>query len=109
MAERLASEPGVEVLNQVELNQFVVQFGTDVPPEQRDPLTRAVIQRVQAAGVCYVAEASWHGRIVMRVSVISWATNGADIDQSADSIAAAWRQVKGSTTVNDETAPRIPH
>jgi len=103
MAERLASEPGVEVLNQVELNQFVVQFGAGAPLDRRDALTRTVIHRIQADGVCYVAEASWHGRVVMRFSVISWATSVADIDHSADSIIAAWRRVK-----SDEPSPRDP-
>ncbi|MFJ1252300.1 pyridoxal phosphate-dependent decarboxylase family protein [Cupriavidus sp. CuC1] len=93
MAERLTSEAGVEILNQVELNQFVVQFGTGEPPERRDQLTRATIERIQIAGTCYVAGATWHDRLVMRFSVISWATTEEDIDRSADSIVAAWRQV----------------
>jgi glutamate/tyrosine decarboxylase-like PLP-dependent enzyme len=93
MAERLASEAGVEILNQVVLNQFVVQFGTGELPERRDQLTRAVIESIQAAGICHVAEATWHDRLVMRFSVISWATTDADIDRSADSIVAAWRAV----------------
>jgi glutamate/tyrosine decarboxylase-like PLP-dependent enzyme len=104
MAERLASEPGVEVLNQVELNQFVVQFGVGAPPEQRDALTRAVIQGIQAAGVCYVAEAGWRGRVVMRVSVISWATTAADIDHSVDSIIAAWREVRAAAARVEKNA-----
>ncbi len=99
MAERLASEAGVEILNPVELNQFIVQFGTGLPPAQRDQLTRAVIKCVQAAGVCYVGEAGWRERVVMRFSVISWATTGADIDRSAESIVAAWREV-GAGTMN---------
>lgn len=93
MAERLTSEPGVEILNQVELNQFVVQFGSGESPERRDQLTKAVVESIQAAGVCYLGEAVWHDRLVMRFSVISWATTQQDIDQSADSIVAAWRQV----------------
>ncbi|WP_341315258.1 aspartate aminotransferase family protein [Paraburkholderia sp. IMGN_8] len=99
MAERLGSEPGVEILNRVELNQFVVQFGTGQPPERRDQLTRAVIESVQAAGICYVAEATWHDRLVMRFSVISWATTEADIDRSADSIVATWREVSAGKTL----------
>ncbi len=99
MAERLASEPGVDVLNPVELNQFVVQFGAGAPPKERDALTRAVIKGIQAARICYVAEASWRGCVVMRFSVISWATTSADIDRSADSIVAVWHQVKAGAGV----------
>jgi glutamate/tyrosine decarboxylase-like PLP-dependent enzyme len=98
MAERLASEPGVEILNHVELNQFVVQFGVGESPERRDHLTMAVIKSVQTAGVCYVGEAVWHNRLVMRFSVISWATTQDDIDRSADSIIATWRQVSAGIT-----------
>ncbi|MGU7770425.1 pyridoxal phosphate-dependent decarboxylase family protein [Burkholderia sp. MR1-5-21] len=94
MADRLGSEAGVEILNHVELNQFVVQFGIGEPPEHRDQVTMATIKRIQAAGTCYVAEATWHGRLVMRFSVISWATTEEDIDRSADSIIAAWREVR---------------
>lgn len=94
MAARLASEPGVEVLNEVELNQFAVRFGTNVVAEHDDALTKEVIARTQAAGVCYVGGANWRGRWVMRVSVISWPTTEADVDASAASIIAAWRQVR---------------
>jgi glutamate/tyrosine decarboxylase-like PLP-dependent enzyme len=93
MADRLGSEAGVEILNQVELNQFVVQFGMGKPPEHRNQVTRTTIKRIQTPGTCYVAEATWHGRLVMRFSVISWATTEGDIDRSADSIIAAWRDV----------------
>ncbi|AJG22807.1 pyridoxal phosphate-dependent decarboxylase family protein [Cupriavidus basilensis] len=105
MAQRLASEAGVEIGNPVELNQFVVQFGTGLPPPQRDQLTRAVIGHVQAAGVCYVGEASWRERVVMRFSVISWATTEADIDRSAESIIAAWRAVGAGVTAASEITP----
>jgi glutamate/tyrosine decarboxylase-like PLP-dependent enzyme len=108
MAERLASEPGVEVLNRVEINQFVVQFGVGAPPEQRDALTRAVVQGIQVARVCYVAEAHWRGRVVMRFSVISWATTSADIDRSADSILAVWRQVKAGATEPENSGLHDP-
>jgi glutamate/tyrosine decarboxylase-like PLP-dependent enzyme len=93
MADRLGSEAGVEILNHVELNQFVVQFGMGEPPAYRDQVTRATVKQIQAAGTGYVAEATWHGRLVMRFSVISWATTEADIDRTADSIVAAWRRV----------------
>lgn len=94
MANRLASEPGVAVLNEVELNQIVVQFGIGEPPERRDQLTREVIVRTQAAGICYVAEAHWKDRWVMRFCVISWPTTEQDIDVSAESIINEWRQVR---------------
>lgn len=94
MAQRLAAEPGIEILNHVELNQLVVQFGAGEAAQQRDALTVETIARIQAAGVCYAGGARWREREVMRVSVISWPTSAEDIDHSADSMIAAWRAVR---------------
>ncbi|MEN8145517.1 MAG: pyridoxal-dependent decarboxylase [Gemmatimonadota bacterium] len=94
MAERLADEPGVRVVNRVELNQVIVQFG-DGDPADRDAATDAVIAGVQREGACCLAGAEWHGQRVMRISVISWPTAEADIDLCAESILAAWRAVRG--------------
>jgi glutamate/tyrosine decarboxylase-like PLP-dependent enzyme len=95
LAARLAAEPGIEVLNDVELNQFAVRFGTtEDAPARRDALTAATVERLQAAGVCYAGRARWRDREVMRVSVIAWPTTEADIDQSADSMIAAWRHTR---------------
>lgn len=86
-AERLAAEPGIEVLNQVVINQVSVSFGSD-------EATRAVIARIQRDGVLYAGGSQWRGRWVMRLSVSSGPTTDADIETSADAIIAAWRAVK---------------
>ncbi len=96
MAERLAEEPGVRVINRVELNQLIVQFG-DGDTAGRDAATDAVVARVQQHGVCFLAGAEWHGHRVMRISVISWATEETDIDRSAESILAAWRIIRAGS------------
>ena len=85
IAERLAREPGIAVLNDVVLNQALVRFGDD------DAATDAVIARVQRDGTCWLGGTVWHGMAAMRVSVSSWRTTEADADRSADAIAAAWR------------------
>lgn len=94
LADRLAAAPGVAVLNEVELNQVIVQFGVGAPPDRRDELTQAVIARTQAAGVCFLGGARWKERWVMRASVMAWPTTEPDIDRSAASILTAWRQVQ---------------
>jgi glutamate/tyrosine decarboxylase-like PLP-dependent enzyme len=104
LAQRLAAEPGIEVLNEVELNQVVVRFGADGDVHRRDVLTGETIARIQAAGVCYVGGARWREREVMRVSVIAWATEQEDIDRSAESMIAAWREVRRTCTNGD---PRV--
>ena len=87
IAGRLAAEPGIEILNDVVLNQALVRFGDD------DGATNAVIARVQEEGTCWLGGTVWQGRAAMRVSVSGWSTTEADADRSAAAIAAAWRAV----------------
>ncbi|MET0531193.1 MAG: hypothetical protein ABW003_23145 [Microvirga sp.] len=61
IADGLASEPGLRVLNKVCLNQVLVRFGADGPPEIGDALTRRTIERIQAEGTCFMGGARWHG------------------------------------------------
>jgi glutamate/tyrosine decarboxylase-like PLP-dependent enzyme len=84
-ATALAGEPGVEVLNDVELNQVLLRFGDD------DDHTRAVVARVQDDGTCWLGGTTWRGRAAMRVSVSGWATTPADVDRSVGAILAAHR------------------
>ncbi|MGH9260185.1 MAG: pyridoxal phosphate-dependent decarboxylase family protein [Acidimicrobiales bacterium] len=83
MAERLGAAPGVEVLNDVVLNQVLVRFGDD------DAVTRRVIERVQADGTCWLSGTTWHGRAALRISVSNWSTTEADADRSVDAILKA--------------------
>ena len=68
IAELLAAEPGVEILNEVVLNQVLVRFGGD------DAATDAVIARVQDDGECWLGGTVWHGVAAMRISVSGWQT-----------------------------------
>ncbi|WP_420476506.1 pyridoxal phosphate-dependent decarboxylase family protein [Noviherbaspirillum sp. ST9] len=70
---------GYEVINDVVLNQVLVSFGS---PEK----TLRVIQDIQADGTCWCGNTLWQGRTAMRISVISWATTEADVEQSIDAI-----------------------
>jgi glutamate/tyrosine decarboxylase-like PLP-dependent enzyme len=82
MADLLRREPGVDILNDVVLNQVLVRFGDR---------TAAVIARVQHEGVCWLGGTVWQGRDAMRISVSSWRTAEDDIDRSAEAIIRAWR------------------
>lgn len=75
IAEHLA-EGGVDVLNDVVLNQVVVAFGDD-------RRTDAVIDAIQADGTCWAGATEWRGRRAMRISVSNWITSDSDIDKSA--------------------------
>src|SRR5690606_38484305 len=93
MADRLAAEPGISVLNEVVLNQVAVGFGTGDAASRR-AATEAVIARVQADGTCFAGGALWRGDWIMRLSVSSVATTEADADRSVAAIVAAWRAVQ---------------
>ena len=84
-AERLAAA-GVEILNDVVLNQVLVSFGA---PET----TSRVIEAVQADGTCWCGGTVWQGRSAMRISVCSWATTDDDVELSVEAILRASRAV----------------
>jgi glutamate/tyrosine decarboxylase-like PLP-dependent enzyme len=99
LANLLAREANVHVLNDVELNQVIVRFGARGTDEAADQATLETIRRVQADGTCFAGGARWQGRWVLRLSVISAPTAEADIVRTSDAICAAWRAVRG-TNVN---------
>ena len=77
-AEGLAAA-GYEVLNDVALNQALVSFGDD-------DATQRVIAGIQSDGTCWCGGTVWQGRAAMRISVSSWATTEADVEQSLAAI-----------------------
>jgi glutamate/tyrosine decarboxylase-like PLP-dependent enzyme len=87
IADRLAGNPRVRVLNDVVLNQVLVQF---TPPSgdesQRDAFTQTVITRVQEDGTCWLGGTTWQGKAAMRISFSNWSTTDDDVDRSADAI-----------------------
>ncbi|MCB0547138.1 MAG: aspartate aminotransferase family protein [Phaeodactylibacter sp.] len=78
---------GFEVLNEVNLNQVLVSFGTD-------ELTRRVIAELQREGTCWCGSTTWHGRHVMRISVSSWATTEEDVEVCVEAMARIAKQEK---------------
>ncbi|MGE3790283.1 MAG: aspartate aminotransferase family protein [Hyphomonadaceae bacterium] len=91
MGERLSEAGDVEVMNDVVLNQVAVRLGTDLDGAEADALTHLTIARIQRDGVCFVGGANWHGRQIIRISVMSANTTDEDIDRSAEAILSAWR------------------
>ena len=75
-------QAGLEVVNDVVLNQVLVRAATD-------DQTRALIGAVQRDGTCWCGPTVWQHRPAMRISVCGWATTAEDIRRSADAIIAA--------------------
>jgi glutamate/tyrosine decarboxylase-like PLP-dependent enzyme len=88
VAAAVTDEPGVEVLNDVVLNQVVLRFDDD------DAHTRAVIAGVQEEGTCWLGGATWRGAAVMRWSVANWSTTADDIDRSVAAVIGVHRRLR---------------
>jgi glutamate/tyrosine decarboxylase-like PLP-dependent enzyme len=73
----LLSAGGLEVLNDVVLNQVLVRVPADV------------VERVQDDGTCWLSGTQWDGEHAMRVSVSNWRTTDEDVERSATAILAA--------------------
>jgi glutamate/tyrosine decarboxylase-like PLP-dependent enzyme len=85
MASRLREAEGIEVLNDVVLNQITLRFFDD------DDVTNSVIDRVQDDGTCWLGGSTFKGRAVMRISIVGWQTSADDVERSASAILAAAR------------------
>ncbi|MFL5838557.1 MAG: aspartate aminotransferase family protein, partial [Solirubrobacteraceae bacterium] len=90
MAAGLAQADGVEVLNEVVLNQVLVRFDDD------DTVTDAVIDGVQRDGTCWLSASTFKGRRVMRISIVGWQTSERDADRSVAAILAAARDARNT-------------
>ena len=67
------------LVHDVIFNQALISFGSD-------ERTAAVAAAVQRDGRCWVAATSYHGQVVMRLSVSSWMTTRKDVDIAAEAI-----------------------
>jgi len=81
-SEQIVLLPGVELLNDVVLNQVLFRFESD---EQTDD----VLHRVQDAGDVWMSGTTWDGRRAIRISVSNWQTDDDQIDLALDSFRAA--------------------
>lgn len=82
LARRFAdglAEAGVEVVNDVVLNQVLVSFGDDARTEK-------VITAIQEDGTCWMGATTWRGRRLMRISVSNATTTESDVDRSIEAI-----------------------
>ena len=73
---------GLEVVNDVVLNQVLVAVGGEVETER-------TIDAVQRDGTCWLGGTTWRDRRLIRISVSNWSTTEADVDRSVAAILAA--------------------
>jgi glutamate/tyrosine decarboxylase-like PLP-dependent enzyme len=81
VAVQIAELPGVEVMNEVVLNQVLFRL-------EDDDQTDAALAAVQRAGEVWLSGTTWNGRKAIRVSVSNWQTG----DNEADLVVEAFRR-----------------
>jgi glutamate/tyrosine decarboxylase-like PLP-dependent enzyme len=79
--EAIAGLDGVELLNEVVLNQVLFRFETD---ERTDE----VLAEVQRDGRIWLSGTTWDGRKAIRVSVSNWQTGDEEIELAVDQFRA---------------------
>lgn len=94
LARRFAdalSEAGLEVVNEVVLNQVLVGLGGSGP--HADARTDQILARVQREGTCWMGGTTWRGRRLMRIAVSNHLTTEADVDASVAAVRRAVRDL----------------
>lgn len=89
MAVGMAAIEGVTLINEPELNQFMVRFGDS------DDFTLATVEQIQRDAVAFIGASQWRGQWVMRVSVCSIATTLEDGQITVEAVRSAWEKVRG--------------
>lgn len=89
LADRLNTLPGVEVVNDVTLNQVAIACRTDA-------MTVKVLKRIQDRARVYPSHGLWRNRQIIRISITNYATDQADIDLLVHEIRDATQEVGGA-------------
>jgi glutamate/tyrosine decarboxylase-like PLP-dependent enzyme len=82
-AERIAELDGVELMNEVVLNQVLFRF-------ESDERTDEVLARVQESGRVWLSGTTWDGHKAIRVSVSNWQTGDEEIDLAVEAFRDAY-------------------
>jgi glutamate/tyrosine decarboxylase-like PLP-dependent enzyme len=80
-------EKGFQILNEVVFNQVLVCC-------ENDEITQKTLESVQESLECWCGTAQWNGRIVIRISVCSWATTPEDVTRSVSAFSKAYNKFK---------------
>ncbi|HUH14801.1 MAG TPA: aminotransferase class V-fold PLP-dependent enzyme [Gaiellaceae bacterium] len=82
LADGLAATDGIEIVNEVVLNQVLARVGDERATNETE-------RRVQADGTCWVGATTWRGERLLRVSISNWSTTEQDVDRCVAAIAGA--------------------
>lgn len=84
LAETAPAIPGVQIVNDVVLNQVLIRVGDS-------SFTHTVEELIQRDGTVWLGGTAWRGERLLRVAVSNWSTSEEDIDLTVDAIARAVR------------------
>ncbi len=76
------SDLGLEVVNDVVLNQVLVRAGDDDD-------TNRILAHVQGGGTAWMSGTSWDGRRAIRISVSGWMTTADDVTRTLSAFETA--------------------
>ena len=92
----IGAMPGAEVVWEPQLNQGLVRFpdpSAGASDADHDHRTDMVIAAINATGEAFFSGTSWHGRRAMRVSVVNWRTDAADVARTLAAVRTVLSQV----------------
>lgn len=98
IADLLAAEDGIEILNDVTLNQVTVRFTPASGADGSDAHTLRVVNRFQELGESWASPSLWQDRTVLRLCLINWATTAQDIDRAAASLIQCHRDLRHASS-----------
>lgn len=96
LAEQLSSVPGIEICNDVVLNQVVLSFSRFADDPLCGEMTQAMETALNADGKHFFRTAVWKGRRVLRVSISSRLCGLEEIDVLTGKIRTLWAEIKES-------------
>lgn len=94
IADRCRAVHGIEVLNEVRLNQVVLLFRGNEDDLGADALTLRMAEALNATGRFFLRTAEWKGRRVLRISIIANGTDCAIAEELAEAIETMWRTIQ---------------
>ncbi len=86
-AEGLDAIDGVEVVNDVVLNQILVRVGDELATDR-------IAVEIQESGHAWLGATTWRGERLLRISVSNWSTTAADIDRSIRAVDNAVQHIR---------------
>ena len=94
LVSRIGALPDVEVLWRPHLNQGLIRFldpRANASDADHDARTDAVINAINMTGEAFFSGTSWRGKRAMRVSVVNWRTNDADVERTVAAVTSVLR------------------